>query len=60
MIKVCSVMKKKYIKPVSDIVIINHTAGILAVSYAGTSADEQLAPSMINIPEEESHSEHEE
>ncbi len=53
-------MKKKYIKPVSDIVIINHTAGILAVSYAGTSADEQLAPSMINIPEEESHSEHEE
>ena len=60
MIKVYSHMKKKYIKPVSDIVIINHTAGILAVSYVGGDPDDQLAPSMMNIPEEESHSENEE
>jgi len=60
MIKVYSDMKKKYIKPVSDIVIIYHTAGILATSYVGGSPDDQLAPSMMNIPEEDSYSEHEE
>ena len=59
MIKEYSDMKKKYIKPVSDIVIINHTTGILSNSYVGADPDDQLAPPMMNMPEEDIPTEYE-
>ena len=53
-------MKKKYIKPNIELYLLDTSKGILAGSYQATHPSEQLAPVMMDIPEEESYSEHEE
>lgn len=52
-------MKKAYIKPAFETIELT-TTGMLAISGEHSGWNEQLAPSMMNIPEEESYSEHEE
>ena len=52
-------MKKAYIKPAFETIELT-TTGMLAISGEHSGWGEQLAPSMMDIPEEESHSEHEE
>ncbi len=52
-------MKRRYIKPEFETSLIE-TAGMLAYSGEQAGPDDQLAPPMMNMPEEESYSEHEE
>ena len=59
MIKVYSNMKKKYIKPEFETILWS-TPELLAGSTQESDFDHSLAPSMMNIPEEDITSEHEE
>lgn len=52
-------MKKAYIKPAFETIELT-TTEMLAISGDHSGWNEQLAPSMMDIPEEESYSEHEE
>ena len=53
-------MKKKYINPNIELYLLDTSKGILAGSYQATPASRQLAPEMMNLPEENEQTEYEE
>lgn len=59
MIKVYSNMKKKYIKPEFESILWS-TPELLAGSTQESDFDHSLAPSMMNLPEENEQTEYEE